>query len=120
MTNSLTKYQLQAARLGLQDIDANDIHMFLLKIIMELRSLPSAGSRTLGKRAYTRLPDGTRDETTLYYFYAGMIDDTVRQINKKRGRAYVFSIEQIADVIKYEKNAQFIYLPDSDCFMVTK
>ena len=69
---------------------------------------------------YVRIPDGARKETTLYEYYNDMIEDTIKQINKTGGRAYVFSIEQIADVIKYDKDAEFTYIPEGECFMVTK
>lgn len=74
----------------------------------------------MDRHRYARTPGGFRLETTLYEYYNSMIRDTVQQINKANGYAYVFSIEQIADVIKYDKDAEFTYIPDGDCFKVTK
>lgn len=118
--NSLTKFQLQAARLGLKDINASNILVFLANVVAELKSLPSAGSLKIGRHNFVRVPTGARQETTLYEYYNSMIRDTIRQINQTNGRAYVFSMEQIADVIKYDKDAEFTYVPEGDCFMVTK
>lgn len=121
MTNkSLTKFQCQAARLGLENINATNILVFLANVVAELKLRPSAGSLRMGKHQYARTPAGSRSETTLYEYYNSMIRDTIRQISKAGGRAYVFSIEQIADVIKYDKDAEFTYIPDGDCFMVSK
>lgn len=116
---SLKKYQVQAARLGLTNINATHINVLLWNIVEELKAKPSAGSLTLDSIKYARLPSGARNETTLYEYYNEMIRDTVKQIRQTGGRAYIFSIEQIADVIKYEKNAKFKYIPDGDCFKVT-
>jgi hypothetical protein len=118
--DSLTKFQLQAARLGLENINATNILVFLANVVAELKSLPSAGSLKANKHHYVRVPVGSRQETTLYEYYNSMIKDTLKQINKTGGRAYVFSIEQIADVIKYDKDAEFTYIPEGECFMVTK
>lgn len=120
INKSLTKFQCQAARLGLEDINATNILVFLANIVAELKSRPSAGSLCINKHQCVRTPAVSSSETTLYEYYNSMIEDTVKQINKTGGRAYVFSIEQIADVIKCDKNAEFTYVPDGDCFMVTK
>lgn len=115
---SLKKYQAQAAKLGLVNINATHINVLLWNIVEELKSKPSAGTLTFTRKSY-RQSKGVRYETTLYEYYTGMIRDTVKQIRKHGGKAYLFSIEQISDVIKYEKNARFKYLSDSDCFKVT-
>ena len=116
---SLKKYQAQAVRLGIENINATHIDVLLMNVVDELKARPSAGSFTLAKNEYVRPPSGARSETTLYEYYNEMIRDTVKQIRQTGGRAYIFSIEQIADVIKYEKNAKFKYIPDGDCFKVT-
>lgn len=104
----------------MKDINTTNILVFLANVVTELKSLPSAGSLKIGRHNFARVPTGARQETTLYEYYNSMIRDTVKQINKAGGRAYVFSIEQIADVIKYDKDAEFTYVPEGDCFMVTK
>ncbi len=120
MTNkNLTRYQSQANRLGI-NILAYDVQTLLDVAVVELKSRPDAGTRTLKRRSCTRVPTGMRQETTLYQYYEAMIADTVKQINKHRGVAFVFSMEHIADIIKYEKDAQFTYIPDADCFLVSK
>ena len=111
---------MQAAKLGLKNINAEYIEILLWNIVEELKTRPSAGSLKLTRAEYARQPSGGRNETTLYEYYNAMIRDTVKQIRKQSGRAYVFSIEQIADVIKYEKDAKFQYIPEGDCFLVTK
>lgn len=119
MTNrSLIKYQSQAARLGIDNINAHNVPMFLANIVTELRHRPSAGTKNF-EPGRVKLPQEMRRETTLYEYYVGMIQDTVRQIKRRGGKAYLFSVEQIADVIKYERDAKFEYLPDADCFEVT-
>lgn len=115
----MIKYQCQAAKLGLKNINATHMNVLLMNVVEELKARPSAGTLTLTRDVYVRQPSGIKEETTLYEYYSDMIRDTVKQIRQTGGRAYIFSIEQIADVIKYEKNAKFKYVPDGDCFKVT-
>lgn len=115
----LQKYQVQAAKLGLTNINATHIDVLLLNVVGELKQRPGAGTLELTRDIYVRQPGDITEETTLYEYYSDMIRDTVKQIRQAGGRAYIFSIEQIADVIKYEKNAKFKYIPDGDCFKVT-
>lgn len=119
MTNgNLIKYQTEARRLGIQNINANDIGVLLYQIVEELKSRPSAGTVKLRRHKLDRMAAGVVCGTTLYDYYLSMITDTIRII-RKGGIAYVFKIEHIADIIKREKAAQFRYLPGSDCFEVT-
>ena len=104
----LIKYQMQAAKLGLKNINAPRISVLLWNVVEELKSKPSAGKSVFTKQTCNQY-EGVRYETTLYEYYTGMIRDTVKQIRQTGGRAYIFSVEQIADVIKYEKNAKFKY-----------
>ena len=115
---NLIKYQTQARRLGLTNVNANNIHILLWQIVDELKARPDAGTSRFTKRKYMRLLDGMTCGTTLYDYYNGIIYDTV-QVIRKGGTAYVFRIEHIADVIKHEKHAGFTYLPGSDSFAVT-
>ena len=119
-SKSLTKFQCQAARLGIENINLTNILVFLANVVAELKLRPDAGTLHISRHRYARTPGGARLETTLYEYYNSMIRDTVQQINKTNGYAYVFSIEQIADIIKYDKDAEFTYIPEGDCFKVTK
>ena len=117
--HNLIKYQSQAQRLGLTDINAANINLFLWQIVTELKLRPNAGTYEFSRRKYVRLLGGMTCDTTLYDYYYRFIYDTVKVI-RHGGKAYVFRIEHIADVIKYEKQASFRYLPGSDSFEVVK
>jgi hypothetical protein len=76
---------------------------------------------TSNKRKLTRSTlsenKGIRYEDTLDTYYVGLINDTLDEIRKGRS-AYLFTFEQVQDVIKFEPTAQFTYINNDDYFEV--
>lgn len=55
-------------------------------------------------------------EDTLDAYYVSMINDTLRQIRKRNGVAYIFSLEQVAEILRFEPLTEFIWNEDSGSF----
>ena len=119
MNDKIHKYRMQAKRLGISNMGTGNMDKFLFNIVEELRKQKSANQKLPSVAGKCKSSGGMRWETTLYEYYVGLIRDTLIQIRRPGGSAYIFSVEQIADVLKYEKGANFEYLPGSDCFRVT-
>lgn len=119
MNGKILKYRSQAEKLGIPGTDTGNMDRLLFNIVDELRGRKGSDQPLPVPVGRCKVPGGMRWETTLYEYYIGLIRDTLIQIRKANGSAYIFSVEQIADVLKYEKQANFEYLPESDCFRVT-
>lgn len=76
---------------------------------------------TSNKRKLTRSTlsenKGIRYEDTLDTYYVGLINDTLDEIRDGHS-AYLFTFEQVQDVIKFEPTAQFTYINNDDYFEV--
>lgn len=57
-------------------------------------------------------------QDTQYHWYVQLINDCLREI--RRGRAaYVFKLDHVKEILRFEPDAKFNYLSDSDSIRVT-
>lgn len=106
----LMKLQLDST-LPTEDLLAQAVLQFREKYREEKRSSPPRLPTTCRRRY------GNYDGETQYYYFLLLIKDTLAQIRKGR-TAYIFDLWQVREVIRYEPDAQFTYLPDSESIAV--
>lgn len=113
------KYLNQLIMLGFTAEYKKDVGEFLNHAIETLRIGTAPSKERRLKRHYVKnVGLGIRQETTLDQYYVDLINDTLREI--RRGRpAYIFNLEQIREVFRFEPEAKIRYLPQSDSFCVT-
>lgn len=76
------------------------------------------GRRRYLTRFTANVVGGVNDGLSLDKYYVELINDTLRQIRKGH-EAYIFSLDHVKDVLRFEPNAQFEVLSDAGSIKVT-
>lgn len=62
--------------------------------------------------------NGVVYQETQYHWYVQLINDVLHEI-RHGNAAYVFKLEHVKEILRFEPNAKFNYLSDSDSIRVT-
>lgn len=76
------------------------------------------GRRRYLTRFTVNVIGGVDDGLSLDAYYVQLINDTLRQIRKGH-EAYIFSLDHVKDILRFEPNAQFEVLSDVGSIKVT-
>lgn len=88
--------------------------------IVKLRKtvVPSRERRLHSPNVAPGRRDGVVYQDTQYHWYVQLINDVLGEIRHGRA-AYVFRLDHVKEILRFEPNAKFNYLSDSDSIQVT-
>ena len=100
-------------------MDINNKQYLLDEALAEIKSNLPKTQRTKMNYAFSRSKYTYDDNvTTLYKYYVAFINDILRNI--RRGETdYVFNLEQVKDILRYERDIDVTY-QDDFCYEIKK